>query len=89
MPTNGNTEKVDSETLEDQGANGNSADVDSKTKDVSIVYPGLIWVLSGCVAYFKLLSFRRLSEAKLHSLSEMKMLGPSAIHLFIAYCIPY
>ncbi|XP_031419480.1 two pore segment channel 3 [Clupea harengus] len=36
MPTNGNTEKVDSETLEDQGANGNSADVDSKTKDFDL-----------------------------------------------------
>lgn len=42
MSTIGKTEKVDSEatdhkvTLEDQGANGNSVDVESKTKDVSI-----------------------------------------------------
>ncbi|XP_062392597.1 two pore segment channel 3 [Sardina pilchardus] len=33
MSTTETTEKVDSETVEDHGANGNSADVESKTKD--------------------------------------------------------
>lgn len=49
MSTTEKTEKVDSEItdlkVEDQGANGKSVDVESKTKDVSIGFCMCIQVL--------------------------------------------